>query len=119
MSADQASALVSVLLALLVGFVLMGAGFGFLWSAGSRSKKEGGTGTNAGKVVTILVLGFVVVFWLAQPGAGPAIAGTISAIWASIVAGMQPLVAIATQLAMIAAIGLAAYYLIRHFFRRR
>jgi hypothetical protein len=119
MSANQTTDLGPLLLLLVLGFVGMGAGFGFLWSAGSSSKKEAGGGMNAGKVVFILVFGLAAVTWLAAPGTGQGIAATINAMWGNIVTGVQPVVAIVTQLAMVAVICTVGYYLIRHFFRRR
>ena len=115
MSADQASGLGSVVLLLVLAFVGMGLGFGFLWGAGSSNKKEGGSGMNAGKIVTLLVVGFVLVTWLAAPGTGQGIAGAINAMWGNVLVGVQPLISIAFQLTMLLVVAYIGYL----FWKRR
>lgn len=121
MAADQTSGAASLLLLLMLGLIAAYAGLGIMMGAGSNKEKSGGTGggMNVGKIVTLLVVGLVLAMWLSTPGTGYGIAAAINAIWGNIVIGLQPLVAIVTQLAMLAAIGTVGYLMIRRSFRRR
>src|SRR5258707_248983 len=116
MTADQAAGSASLLLLLLLGLMGVFGGLGIMLSGlfGPRGKSgENGLGSNVGKLIFVFVFGLMIVFWLASPGAGQGIAAFINAIWANIVTGLQPVVAIVTQLGMIGAVLIVGYYAIR------
>jgi hypothetical protein len=120
MPADQAAGSASILLLLFLGLMAAGAGIGIMMGVGGKSGNsgEGGSSMNVGKIVTFLVVGLVLATWLAAPGTGHGIAAVINAMWGNLVIGLQPLVAIVTQLAMIAVISIVGFYAVRHFIRR-
>jgi hypothetical protein len=121
MQADQTATLGALLLLLLLGLMGAFAGLGIMLSGFTQTGKTGEQplGPRVGKIAVVFVGGLAVVFWLAAPGTGQGIAGTINAMWGNIVTGLQPLVAIVTQLAMLAALGVVGFYTVRHFLRHR
>lgn len=121
MSADQTAGAGSILLLLMLAGFGVFAGLGIMMGAGSHKgdPKSAGGGMNVGKIVTFLVVGLVLAMWLSAPGTGQGIAAVIDAMWANIVIALQPLVAIVTQLAMVAAILVVGYFAVRNFLRHR
>lgn len=121
MQADQTAGAAALLLLLLLGLMGAFAGLGIMLSGLTSGSKTGehALGPRVGKIVIVFGGGLMVALWLAAPGTGVGIATTINAMWANVVTGLQPLVAIVTQLAMIAGIGIVGFYAVRHFYRRR
>lgn len=122
MSADQASGSGALILLLLLGLMGMFAGIGIMLSGlfGPNAKSDDrGLGPRVWRIIVVFGGGIMVFFWLAAPGTGQGIAAFINALWANLVIALQPLIAIVTQLAMIAAVLVAGYYGIKHFYRRR
>lgn len=113
MGADQMSGAASLLLLAFLALVLVGAGLGIMMGAGGN--KEKGGGMTPGKIAALVVVGFVLVVWLASPGTGTGLAALFNAMWGNVIIAVKPLIAIATQIAVIAVV----LYVIYLFFRKR